>query len=99
VYGSYLNYVLPAAEVQRLVFWSPTDISWMNAMCEEKVAEYMRADGLCDHRPGLINSSNQLKPAYSAVVAALQNYAIVHRSVAGQEAEELPASVAAVAGA
>jgi endo-1,4-beta-xylanase len=91
MYEAYLNIVLPAADPQRLVFWSITDNSWMDAMCEDKDPEYERADGLCDHRPGLIDSSWQLKPAYAAVAAALQKYASTHYVAAGLQAEWSPA--------
>jgi endo-1,4-beta-xylanase len=84
VYQAYLEIALPAADPTHLVFWSPTDVSWMDPICEEGDAEFERADGLCDHRPGLINSSYQLKPAFYSVSAAIENYAAVHVAAAGQ---------------
>jgi endo-1,4-beta-xylanase len=85
-YENYLDIALPAADANRIVFWSPTDNSWMDALCEDKDPEFERSDGLCDHRPGLINSSWQLKPAYYAVAAALEKYAETHYAAAGQAA-------------
>lgn len=81
-YEAYLNIVLPVADVQRLIFWSPTDTSWMDAMCLAGDTEYERAGGLCDHRPGLINASFAHTPAYAAVTTALQSYSTAHSQVA-----------------
>jgi endo-1,4-beta-xylanase len=90
-YRNYLDMVLPVGGVNRVVFWSPTDNSWMDAMCEAKDPEFVRANGQCDHRPGLINSSMQLKPAYSGVVTALQRNCKAHYVAAGRKTEWHPA--------
>jgi endo-1,4-beta-xylanase len=70
-YRRYLDIVLPVADIKRMVFWSPTDHSWLDALC--KAPQWQRADGACNHRPGLVDDSMQTKPAYGAVAASLQN--------------------------
>jgi endo-1,4-beta-xylanase len=70
-YARYLDVVLPAAKSDRLVFWSPTDHSWLDYLC--KAPQFKRSDGSCTHRPGLIDTSTmQTKLAYDAVIKAIQ---------------------------
>jgi endo-1,4-beta-xylanase len=70
-YRRYLDIVLPVGDVKRLVFWSLSDHSWMDYLC--KAAQWQRSDGSCNHRPGLLDTSFQIKPAYNAVIASIQN--------------------------
>ncbi len=71
-YRQYLDVVLPVADVHRMIFWSPTDKSWLDTLC--RAPQWKRNDGSCEHRPGLLDMSIQEKPAFSAVVAALQEH-------------------------
>jgi endo-1,4-beta-xylanase len=70
-YRRYLDVVLPVANLKRLLFWAPADHSWMDYMCN--TPRWQRADGNCNHRPGLIDSQMQIKPSYNAVAASLAN--------------------------
>jgi endo-1,4-beta-xylanase len=70
-YVKYLETVLPISECKRLTFWSPTNQSWMDAMAASGDAEYTRADGTTDHRPGLVNAQSQTTPAYTAIQSVL----------------------------
>jgi len=68
-YRRYLDIVLPIADVRRLVFWSITDQgNWMNYM--KGAPQWTRSDG-APHRPGIVDDTQQRKPAYDAVMASL----------------------------
>jgi len=69
-YRRYLDIMLPAAGVQRIVFWSLTDKgNWMDYM--RNTPQWQRSDGSYSHRPGIIDENMQPKPAYAAVVASV----------------------------
>jgi endo-1,4-beta-xylanase len=71
-YRRYLDVVLPVANIDRLIFWAPMDRSWMDYMCN--APRWQRSDGKCNHRPGLIDSSLQIKQSYQAVAAAIEQH-------------------------
>jgi endo-1,4-beta-xylanase len=70
LYRQYLDVVLPVADVHRMIFWSPTDKSWLDGLC--RAPQWKRNDGSCEHRPGLLDLSMRQKPAFDAVVGGLQ---------------------------
>jgi len=80
-YRDYLNFILDQGGIGRVVFWSPTDIgNWMDEACKEGDKEFIRDDGSCDHRPGLLNTAWQLAPAYDGVTDALEAHQPVSSS-------------------
>jgi endo-1,4-beta-xylanase len=77
-YKIYLNFILGRGIVERITLWSPTDIgNWMDIVCKEGDPEFIRDDGSCDHRPGLLNTNWELSPAYSSISEALEAHALV----------------------
>jgi endo-1,4-beta-xylanase len=72
-YSDYLLDVVPAAHVNRLVFWTASDKgNWLNSVHSPK---FQRADG-APHRPGLLDENLIPKPAYTAVSEAIERICV-----------------------
>jgi endo-1,4-beta-xylanase len=77
-YRIYLNFLLGRGNIERITFWSPTDVNnWMDAVCKAGDPEFIRDDGSCDHRPGLLNTDWELAPAYYGISDALEAHQLV----------------------
>ncbi len=69
MYAAYLSMVLPAMNIQRLIFWSVTDkMNWMDYMKDNR---WRRADGL-SHRCALLDANLNPKAALYSCISALQ---------------------------
>jgi endo-1,4-beta-xylanase len=69
----YLDVVLPLAQPTMISFWTLSDrYNWLDWAAATQT-KYRRVDGL-KHRPGLLDSNLQPKPAYEAVAAAIARY-------------------------
>jgi endo-1,4-beta-xylanase len=69
MYFDYLTRMVPRAGCEQVIFWTPWDGSdWLDGLHGR---DFDRADGR-PHRPGLIDTGMQPKPAYYSVARALQ---------------------------
>lgn len=73
VYGKYLDTVMRIANPKVIVFWQLTDkTNWIDWDAKTH-AERRRTDG-SQHRPAPLDNSLQDKPAYKAIIQAVQKH-------------------------
>ncbi len=68
-YANYLLQMVPRMATEQVIFWTPTDAQ--SEFEQYHGINFDRTDRLA-HRPGLVDTSFQPKPAYYAVARALQ---------------------------
>ncbi|HEX4203112.1 MAG TPA: endo-1,4-beta-xylanase [Ktedonobacteraceae bacterium] len=74
-YANYLTEVLEAGALQRLIFWSYTDLgNWYDAIASTSTDPRWHVPAGRQHYPGLTDASYNVNPAYTAVRDTLAKY-------------------------